>query len=81
MLEIIIQQATVPVVVELASVFPAMPRRRWKWGPTRFSEYGDSRRGRSRQHGEGISLAVEAGLLARQSGPGSRSHLLMPPAR
>ncbi len=35
MLEIIIQQATVPVVSMLASAFPAMPRRRWKWGPTR----------------------------------------------
>lgn len=35
MLEIIIQQATVPVVVDAGIGVPAMPRRRWKWGPTR----------------------------------------------
>ncbi len=35
MLEIIIQQATVCVVVDAGIGVPAMPRRRWKWGPTR----------------------------------------------
>lgn len=36
MLEIIIQQATVPVVVDAGSACPAMRRRRWKWALMRY---------------------------------------------
>ncbi len=81
MLEIIIQQATFRWLSMLASAFPAMPRRRWNGGRRGVSEYGDCRRGRSRQLAKAFRLAVEAGLLARQSGPAAAVILLMPPAR
>ncbi|GHM16384.1 hypothetical protein ECZU43_04420 [Escherichia coli] len=35
MLEIIISRPPFRWLSMLASAFPAMPRRRWKWGPTR----------------------------------------------
>ncbi len=76
MLEIIIQQATVPVVVDAGIGVPSHAAQAWKWGRRGVGEYGDCRRGRSRQHGEGISSGGRSGLLARQSDQGSRSHLL-----
>lgn len=59
----------------LASAFPAMPRRPWKWGAdavlvnTAIAVADDPV-----NMAKAFRLAVEAGLLARQSGPGSRSH-------
>ncbi|STF33910.1 thiazole biosynthesis protein [Escherichia coli] len=59
----------------LASAFPAMPRRRWKWGAdavlvnTAIAVADDPV-----NMAKAFRLAVEAGLLARQSGPGSRSY-------
>ncbi len=56
MLEIIIQQATVPVVVDAGIGVPSHAAQALEMGGRRgVSEYGNCRRGRSRQHGEGIS--------------------------
>ena len=41
MLEIIIEQATVPVVVDAGLAYQAMPRRRWRWGRRGTGQYGD----------------------------------------
>ncbi len=55
-----------------------MPRRRWKWGPTRCCEYAIAVADDPVNMAKRISLrAVEAGLLARQSDRAcSRSHFV-----
>ncbi len=83
MLEIIIQQATVPVVVDAGIGVPSHAAQALEMGGRRgVSEYGDCHRGRSRQHGEGISSGSRsrpAGTSVRTGQP--QSFLLMPPAR
>ncbi len=74
MLEIIIEQATVPVVVDAGIGVPSHAARRWRWGAsavlvnTAIAVADDPIR-----MARAFRMAVEAGLLARESGPGTRS--------
>ncbi len=78
MLEIIIQQATVPVVVDAGIGVPSHAAQALEMGAdavlvnTAIAVADDPV-----NMAKAFRLAVEAGLLARQSGPGSRSHLEM----
>lgn len=75
MLEIIIQQATVPVVVDAGIGVPSHAAQATEMGADAvLSEYGDCRSGRSRQHGEGISSGGRSRPAGTSVGPGSRSH-------
>ncbi len=47
-----------------------MPPRRWRWGKCRAGEHGHCGRRRPHQMARAFRMAVEAGLLARESGPG-----------
>lgn len=75
MLEIIIQQATVPVVVDAGIGVPSHAAQALEMGAdavlvnTAIAVADDPV-----NMAKAFRLAVEAGLLARQSGPGSRSH-------
>ncbi len=75
MLEIIIQQATVPVVVDAGIGVPSHAAQALEMGAdavlvnTAIAIADDPV-----NMAKAFRLAVEAGLLARQSGPGSRSH-------
>lgn len=75
MLEIIIQQATVPVVVDAGIGVPSHAAQALEMGAnavlvnTAIAVADDPV-----NMAKAFRLAVEAGLLARQAGPGSRSH-------
>ncbi|WP_000297804.1 thiazole synthase, partial [Escherichia sp. TW14182] len=75
MLEIIIQQATVPVVVDAGIGVPSHAAQALEMGAdavlvnTAIAVADDPV-----TMAKAFRLAVEAGLLARQAGPGSRSH-------
>lgn len=75
MLEIIIQQATVPVVVDAGIGVPSHAAQALEMGAdavlvnTAIAVADDPV-----NMAKAFRLAVDAGLLARQSGPGSRSH-------
>ncbi|EGJ08629.1 thiazole biosynthesis protein ThiG [Escherichia coli D9] len=75
MLEIIIQQATVPLVVDAGIGVPSHAAQALEMGAdavlvnTAIAVADDPV-----NMAKAFRLAVEAGLLARQSGPGSRSH-------
>lgn len=70
MLEIIIQQATVPVVVDAGSACPAMRRRRWKWALMRYWSTRRLRGGRSGDDGNRFPSGGGSRITGASGGAG-----------